>query len=101
MLFKSRGLSQVIRPTEFQSKLDKKIEFPPLEILVSIPDILISDINSNENLINNMRNQWKLFFFEDLQYFSWDNFVSTIKIFYCGSSNGIELLNQIVKKEVI
>ena len=101
MLFKSRALNQAIRPTEPQLKFDKKVDVPTLEVAISMPDVLMSDINSNEDLINSMRTQWKFFFFEDLQYFSWDNFISTIRMFCCNPLNGPEVLTQIVKKEVI
>jgi hypothetical protein len=100
MLFKSRELSQAIRQSDIQTRPDIKPVPPPLDISLALQDIMTIDINSNEDLITNMRDQWKMFFFEDLQYFSWNNFISTIQIFCQNGASGIELLTQITKKEV-
>lgn len=100
MLFKTRELSQIIRPVEILPRSEIKSTLPVLETTVELQDVMIFDVNSNEDLITNMRDQWKQFFFEDLQYFSWNNFVNTIKIFYYGANNGLELLTQTIKTEV-
>lgn len=100
MLFKTRELSQIIRPFEYKPKNDIKNPPPPLDLNVNLSEILISDINSNEDLITSIKDQFKLFFFEDLTYFSWSNFISSIRIFQYSSPSGIEVLSQIIKKEV-
>jgi len=101
MLFKSRELSQVIRPSEFQGINDSsRIPPKPLEIRMELQDIMVSDVTTDEDLITNMKDQWKIFFFQDLKFFSWSNFLSTIKIFIYGSSNGTEILSQIIKQEL-
>ena len=100
MLFKTRELHQTIRPLEYRSQSTLKTQTPPLDLNINLSDILISDINSNEDLLVNTRDQFKLFFFEDLTYFSWSNFLSTIRIFQYGSANGIDVLANLVKKEV-
>ena len=101
MLFKSRELSQAIRPSDIHSRPDIRPVPPQLDISLALQDIMTIDINSNEDLITNMRDQWKMFFFEDLQYFSWNNFISTIQIFCQNGTSGLELLIQIIKKEVL
>lgn len=100
MLFKSRELSQIIRPSEFQGLHDTRVPPKPLDIKIELQDIMVSDVTTDEDLISNMKDQWKIFFFQDLKFFSWNNFLSTIKIFLYGSSNGIETLSQIAKQEV-
>ena len=101
MLFKSRELSHVIRPSEFLGINETRVPPKPLEIRMELQDIMVSDVTTDEDLITNMKDQWKIFFFQDLKFFSWSNFISTIKIFIYGSSNGTEILSQIVKQEVI
>jgi len=100
MLFKTRELSQTIRPVDYKPQTDIKKPPPSLDINTNLPEILISDINSNEDLLGNIKDQFKHFLFEDLTYFSWSNFISSIRIFQYGSAKGIEVLAQIIKKEV-
>lgn len=100
MLFKTRELSQTIRPVDYKPQTDIKKAPPSLDINTNLPEILLSDINSNENLLGNIKDQFKHFLFEDLTYFSWSNFISSIRIFQYGSAKGIEVLAQIIKKEL-
>ncbi len=100
MLFKSRELAQIIRPTERNVQLDTHKSIPPLHLKIEVSDILVQDIASNEELITNLRDQLKIFFFEDLTYFSWSNFINTLQLFQSNHANGIDVLSQILKKEV-
>jgi len=100
MKFKTKEYNLTYKLTELEPRKPESKEIPTLSIITDTENIRIFDIKTNDELMEDAKQQWNSFFLGDLTYFSWSNFLHSIDLFLFSGSDAYNILVQNVKDSV-